>query len=200
MCVDPAGHPLEVGVHAMEGCDPLPSGVVLETGFIVSALESSDRHHQASAAFLERLIRARTALFYNDLFELELHEKAFELGAQEVRLRMEPPTHGVRYTDPGVRSLAGDLLGRWHRIVLRADAVHVELPNMLEDVRYFMERAGLSAAHAVQAGMVVASGADGIATVEDRFGAVDETLVRMYTPQRLVERSRSRRPSARTTG
>lgn len=105
---------------------------------------------------------------------------------------VDPAGHPL---EVGVHAMEG-----WHRIVLRADAVHVELPNMLEDVRYFMERAGLSAAHAVQAGMVVASGADGIATVEDRFGAVDETLVRMYTPQRLVERSRSRRPSARTTG
>jgi len=183
----------------MEDCQQLPAGVVLETGFVVSALEGSDPHHRACSAFLERIVRARTALFYNDLFELELHERAFELGTREVRRRTGPPSGAVRYTNPEVRSLAGDLLDRWHAVVVRADAVHVELPNMLEDVRYFMERAGLSAVHAVQAGMVVASGADGIATVEDRFGAVNETLVRMYTPQRLVRRSRSRRPTARAT-
>ncbi|MGU3409559.1 hypothetical protein ACLBWP_05575 [Microbacterium sp. M1A1_1b] len=169
---------------------------MLETGFVVSALEQSDTDHDACSEFLERLIRARRTLFYNDLFELELHQAAFDLAALEVQVRPRPTDAVVRFTDPDVRDLAGALLRRWHAVVMRADTVHVDAPNLLEDVRYFMERHGLSAAHAVQAGLVVASGADGIATVDDRFAMVDETLLRVYTPRRLVSASRSRRPPA----
>lgn len=200
MISDLDGDSGDSGVVSMERCAAPPAGLVLETGFVVSALVPSDPHHEACSAFLEWIIRAQTVLFYNDLFELELHEAAFELAAREIGRRLGPAPRVVRYSDPDVRALAGELLSRWHAVVVRADAVHVESPNLLEDVRYFMERAGLSAAHAVQAGMVVASRADGIATVEERFGAVDATLVRMYTPQRLVRRSRSRRPNARMTG
>jgi|GEM_PF-3364358 len=78
------------------------------------------------------------------------------------------------------------MFGRWQSLITLTDAVYVELTPLLEDVMYYRERFGLPALDCVHAAMVMASGADGIATVDGAFGDVDPSLLPIFMPARFV--------------
>ncbi|WP_144712936.1 hypothetical protein [Curtobacterium pusillum] len=176
-------------VFPTEGVTRMPKAVVIERSFVLAALEGAVPGHDAAAAFLERMVAAETTLFFNDVLELQLQDDAFDLAEREV---------GV----PGARSgttvseLARSMLARWQSLISSADAVYVELAPLLEDVLYYRERFGLPALDSVQAAMVMASGADGIATVDRNFGAVDPSLLPIFTPQSFVQSTRDTRSAS----
>lgn len=176
-------------VFPMEDVARMPAAVVLERSFVVAALERSAPGHDSAAGFLERMVLADTTLFFNDVLELQLQDAAFDLALREVRLT------GTR-SEASVSELARAMLARWQALIALTDAVYVELTPLLEDVMYYRERFGLPALDSVQAAMVMASGADGIVTVDQSFGEIDPSLLPIFTPQQFVRGTRARRRSS----
>jgi len=183
---EPIDEPL--GVFAIEQVSTMPTSIVLDQSFVVGALESSAPGHDAAAGFLERMVHSGTTMFFNDLLELQLQDAAFDLAQREVHAA------GMRSKDQ-VSILARALLGRWQKLIESSEAVYVELPPLLEDSMYYQERFGLPAADSLHAAMVMASDADGIATIDQAFGAVDPSLLPVFTPAQFVRGTRARRRS-----
>jgi len=176
-------------VFPMEETTSMPAAVVLERSFVLAALERTAPGHDAAAAFLEQMVAADTTVFFNDVLELQLQDVAFDLAVRQVR------GAGTR-SEASVSELARAMLARWQALITLTDAVYVELTPLLEDVMYYRERFGLPALDSVHAAMVMASDADGIATVDHAFGAVDPSLLPIFTPQQFVRCTRARRRSS----
>lgn len=126
------------------------------------------------------------------MLELELHDVAF---ATAERQRARSGIDSGQPDDASRRSeLARAFLGRWKGVLDHADAVHVELSDLMDDVMYYSERFRLTASDSIHAAMVVASGADGLVTNEPAFGAVDASLLPIFTPQGLTRPTARARP------
>lgn len=68
------------GVHSFQDTGlPVPADVVLDTSFVVEALAKSTPFQAAAEAFMERLIRGGTVIYYNRLLGVEFVEVAFQV-------------------------------------------------------------------------------------------------------------------------
>lgn len=175
------------GVFPLEHVTVLPASVVVDTSFMAAALDESAPEHEAAAVFLARLTQARTVIFFNDLVDLEMHDVAFGLAARE-------SSAGGTGAHRTVGVLARSMLARWGAVLAHAEAVHVDVALTIDDLPYYMGQFGLSAQQAAHVGTSFLSEAQRILTVDVDFGRVDETTLRIYTPERLVRATRARRP------
>ncbi|KTR05220.1 hypothetical protein NS184_10640 [Curtobacterium luteum] len=174
-------------VIAMEAVELMPESVVLDHSFVFAALESEARHHAAAADFLERLTRGGTRLLFTDLLELQLHDRAF---ATAIRAQSASQRRSGRTPSAGADELARAFIGRWRNVLLESDAVHVEVSDLMDDLMYYSERFRLSSISAVHAALVMAADADGLATVDPTFGAVDASLLPLFLPRDVVRFAR----------
>src|SRR4051794_10643175 len=81
----PVGRPpLARGVYSYEdAARPCPVEALVDTSFIVEAVIKTQPGHQASQAYLARLLAAGTTLYFNRLLEMELAETAFQIALRE---------------------------------------------------------------------------------------------------------------------
>lgn len=186
------GHaPTDGSVLPLDRLSVMPTKLVVETTFVRALLDEDAPEHGVASKVLADLIRAETRLFFDDLTELDVHDLAFEfadrvvLGGPDGRL--------PRQTGPAASTLARAVLSRWRAVRAESDAVHVELREVIGGFLYFMEHYGLSAPQAIQANLVLSSGAAGIVTLDTAFAAVDESLLRIFTVESVLRRFPARR-------
>lgn len=170
--------PLERSVRSFESADlVVPEEVVLDTSFVAKSLITTEDHHVACQAFLVRLARAGSTIYYNRLLDLELAESAFKIAVKERHGKL---AHAKR-RDGRVRARAGrlteELLGRWADLLESVPHACIELHEVSADVLGLMRQYGLAsydAAHAATAMYVRA----GLVTTDAGFGAVSARIHR----------------------
>jgi len=187
--------PLARGVVNFEdqGVDP-PAEVVLDTCFVVAALNQAEPMHAAAVGYLTRLIDAQSLLVFNRLLEVELAEVAFKLAVKE--------RHGnknwlSKRGDGRVRRRAGrltkDLLSSWRDIVSLNPSLCVELEEVSDDVPTALQKWGLASYDAVHALTAIYAGSPQLITVDAGFGWVPEKQLSLFVDSSRVAACRRRR-------
>lgn len=171
-----------------------PAEVVLDTCFVVAALNASEPTHAAAVSYLSRLVSAQSLLVFNRLLEVELAEVAFKLAVKERHGSKNFPS---KRGDGRIRRRAGrlmrDLLGSWHEIIGLNPSLCIELEEVSSDVPMALEKWGLASYDAVHALTAIYAGSPQLVTVDAGFGWVPENLLRVYVDSSRVAACRKRR-------
>ncbi len=173
---------------------PTPQDVVVDTSFVVRALNPSEQGHEAAQTFLTRLVDAEAVVYFNRLLELELVEVAFKLAVVERHGKKAWP---AKRNDGRVRRRAGrlakDLLGAWADTLRFVPHLCIELEEVSADVPALMTAYGLGSYDAAHAATAIYTEVQGLVTTDAGFGAVPEDLLRLYVDDSRVRSCRRRR-------
>lgn len=171
----------------------VPGEVVLDTSFVVVALNSAEPKHAECVAFLTQLTDRGSLLVHNRLLEVELAETAFKLAVRE--------RHGTRgwpakRADGRVRRRAGrimkELHDSWREIVATRPSLCVELGEVVDAVPDAMHDWGLGSYDAVHAATASYTSA-AIVTLDSGFGAVPADQLTIYIDHSRLAGCRRRR-------
>lgn len=194
----PAGRPALVrGIYNFEDATlDVPPEVVLDTSFVVAALNASEPTHRQAVDYLQRLTDEQSVLIYNRLLEVELIEVAFKLAVQE--------RHGRRRIykrrDGRVRRRAGrlaqELRDSWGEIVDTRPSLRVELEEVSDDVLDAMCDWGLASYDAVHALTAIYAEAPAMVTLDTGFADVPQQDLNVYVNATRVPDCRRRRGGA----
>lgn len=185
--------PLARGVYCFEDCPP-PDELVLDTSFVVAALNSGEPHHEAAVAYLRRLTSSQSLVVYNRLLEIELVEVAFKLAVKE--------RHGSRgwpakRNDGRVRRRAGrlakDLLVSWGEIIATRPSICIELHEVSAQVPDAMTKWGLASYDAVHAVTAIYAGSPNMLTLDAGFSSVSARQLAIFVDRSRVRSCRNRR-------
>lgn len=203
--VRPGRPPLPRNVYSFDAADTsIPDVVTLDSSFVVNALFSAEKNHEAARQFLESLAGHETRLVFNHLLELELHEAAFRYPLIQ---KYPKDWRRRRYDGRSLRRaqrLISKTIDAWHELlgaftytVVSLDAVSTAYPEI-------MYRYGLQSYDAVHAATALEYGNGVIVTTDAGFANVAETSLTVYIDSgrvpwcRGVRQRRAKSPSART--
>jgi predicted nucleic acid-binding protein len=182
------------GVYSFEDESlDVPERVVLDTSFVVEALLSGQKQHAACQAYLVRLARKKTAIFYSALLEAELAETAFQVGLKE-----RHPKDWKKYRNDGrsrqrPRNLMMDTLDAWETIVHALPSHRVELSTVNDLVPDLMGRYGIASYDAVHVATAIHEDVRRIVTKDLGFASVPASEVDLYVDSSRLALCRSRR-------
>lgn len=182
-------------MHSFE--DPnldVPGEILLDTSFVIAALNSGEPKHSEAVDYLQRLTHEQSLLVYNRLLEIELVEVAFKLAVKE---QHGPRGWPSKRHDGRVRRRAGRLTDRllssWAEIVASRPSLCVELHEVSDEVPTAMKRWGLASYDAVHAQTAVYAGSPSIVTLDAGFGSVPQRVLSLYVDASRVSSCRRRR-------
>lgn len=171
----------------------IPAEVVLDTSFVVSALNVSEPKHRECVAFLQRLTDEQSLLVYNRLLEIELAEVAFKLAVKERHGNRGWPS---KRSDGRVRRRAGRIMknfrASWADIVDTRPSLCIQVDEVAGDVPDAMHEWGLGSYDAVHAATAIYA-ATSLVTLDAGFGAVPAPQLAVYTDRSRVSSCRRRR-------
>jgi predicted nucleic acid-binding protein len=182
------------GVYSFEDVSvEVPERVVLDTSFVVEALLSGQKQHAICRAYLGKLARKRTAIFYSALLEAELAETAFQVGLKE-----RHPKDWKKFRDDGrsrqrPRNLMFDVLDAWEDITNVFPARRVELSTVSDLVPDLMGTYGIASYDAVHVATAIHEDVRRIVTKDVGFANVPANEVELYVDSTRVASCRSRR-------
>lgn len=173
---------------------PTPHDVVVDTSFVIRALNRSEQGHVGAQTFLARLVDAEAVVYFNRLLELELVEVAFKLAVVERHGKKAWP---AKRNDGRVRRRAGrlaeDLLSAWADTIRFVPHLCIELEEVSADVPALMTAHGLGSYDAAHVATAIYTEAEGLVATDAGFGAVPEHLLRLYVDDSRVRSCRRRR-------
>lgn len=186
--------PLPRGVYNFE--DPtleVPSEVLLDTSFVVAALNVSEPKHRQCVDYLQRLTDEQSLLVYNRLLQVELAEVAFKLAVKERHGNRGWPS---KRNDGRVRRRAGRIMknfsASWMDIVDTRPSLCIEVEEVAGEVPDAMHDWGLGSYDAVHAATAIYA-ATSLIALDAGFGAVPERQLTIYTDTSRVSSCRRRR-------
>lgn len=166
---------------------------MLDTSFVISALNSGEPKHVEAVDFLQRLTDAQSLLVYNRLLEVELAEVAFRLAVKE---RHGAKGWPAKRNDGRVRLRAGrlmkDLHASWQAVVETRPSLCVELDEVVTAVPDAMHSWGLGSYDAVHATTAIYAGA-AMVTLDAGFGVIPEAKLELFVDASRVSSCRRRR-------
>lgn len=182
-------------MHNFEDADiNVPAEVLLDTSFVIAALNSGEPKHREAVDYLQRLTDEQSLLVYNRLLEVELVEVAFKLAVKE---QYGPRGWPSKRHDGRARRRAGrltdKLLSSWSDIVASRPSLCVELHEVSDEVPTAMRRWGLASYDAVHALTAVYAGSSSIVTLDAGFGSVPQRVLGLYVDASRVSSCRRRR-------
>jgi predicted nucleic acid-binding protein len=186
--------PLERNVVGYESAVHLPAHAALDTSFVLRALSPLEPGHVEARRLVDRLVDAGTVVYFSRLLEIELLEVSYKLAVREQHGGRGWPEkrHDGRSRRRAAR-IAGEMFRSWSRLTTTLESECVEIHDVADDIRPYMDRYGLSSYDSIHAATAVVVGADVLITNDAGFGAVDERVLRLYTDSSRVRSARRRR-------
>lgn len=192
----PVGRPaLTRGIYNFEDATlDVPAEVVLDTSFVIAALNASEPAHQQAVNYLQRLTDEQSVLIYNRLLEVELVEVAFKLAVKERHGRRGWPH---KRSDGRVRRRAGrlaqELRDSWIQVVDTRPSLRIELEEVSDDVLHAMRDWGLASYDAIHALTAIYAEAPAIVTLDTGFADVPAAHLDVYVNSTRVPDCRRQR-------
>lgn len=172
----------------------VPSEAVLDTCFVIAALNGAEPFHRQAVDYLQRLTDSESLLVHNRLLEVELVEVAFKLAVKEHHGRKAWP---AMREDGRVRRRAGRLtealLTSWQEVIATRPSLCVELGEVSADVPEAMRKWGLASYDAVHALTAIYAGSSNLVTLDAGFGRVPDKDLTLFVDSTRVKACRRRR-------
>jgi predicted nucleic acid-binding protein len=175
----------------------VPSSVVLDTSFVVHALDTDERHHRAAQSWLGRAGDAGTLLVFNRLLELELLDAAYKLP---LRRRFGGRWQARRHDGRSLRRsrrLAEQTMELWRLLLDSFDHLLVEVDEVAGRVEPMMSDYGLASYDAVHAATAELYGTEAVVTADTDFARVPESVFTVLIDSAHVAQCRQVRAAGR---
>jgi predicted nucleic acid-binding protein len=178
----PQGRPVSPrGIYSLADRELAPpSAVVLDSSVVIEALISSQPDHDACQAFLLALAEADTLIVFNELLELELQNKAFELALQEqFGKQWRPARYDGRARRRASRRL-DEVLEAWNEVLGVVRHAVYSIEEVSDEVPRLMARWGLSSYDAVHAATALSADIGTLATLDTGFSNIPASVLTLY--------------------
>ncbi len=185
------------GVYSFDSADvAVPGVVVLDTSFVVNALDADEKHHPAAQQWLSRASAEGALLVFNRLLELELLDVAYKLPLKrQFGGRWRTRRHDGRSLRRS-RRLAAETMGAWADLLDAFDHLVVEVHEVAGRVEAYMSAHALASYDAVHAATAELYGADAVVTADTDFARVPRAVFTVLIDPAHVTPCRQIRASA----
>ncbi|MCT9620774.1 hypothetical protein [Curtobacterium sp. C2H10] len=163
------------GVLSYSTCTARPDQVLLDSSFMLRALNPSEPGHVEAVAFLDRLDLIDTKILYTTLLELDVFDAAFDIG----------------------QDAAASYIAAWQGMLGSISMHWVGVDEVASDLPLLMSTWGLTTRGAVQVATAIAADVSAFVTCDVAFGTVPrEELPLLISPDGVDAARRLRSGSA----
>jgi predicted nucleic acid-binding protein len=188
--VAPKGRrPLIRGVHSFEDLStPVPNELLIDTSFALRTIVTTEALHVECQAYVYRILQAGATVWYSEMLEIELAEKAYQLALKETygKTWMSARHDGRARRKASRRMLSW--LSAWNEMISALPAGRIEISEVSDLVPKLMTL-GLASYDAVHAAAAHYMRVSSILTTDSGFAYLPPST-QIYTDSTRVNACR----------